>query len=1093
MAEFELILGMPGSGKTEKIKRSIKYDLELGREVILIVPGDSTLTTETEFSSLLDPSFQLTFTATDFKKLSNLVFRKYGGVSHKYLTDGMRNCLMWRAIAESGDLRSLDRLQGDSAFIELMLSAGDELKRNGITPEMLSQAAEETGSELSAKLMDISDLTSAYDSLLHGIGSDPADDESKLAAVLRERPFFSGKAVYIDSFQKFTPNRISIISSIIAQAEKTVVTLTCDEGGLSRGIPSAPQFKNAYSSAAALRAAARKSGVKCSELFLHDCKRQISPELRFLAENLWIPGAGKWKSSPADIRIWECTDRYSEAERTAADICRLVREKGLRYRDIAVVARDISLYEGIIDDTFDKFGIPAYMSKKTDIMSKPPVKIIFAVFSVISYGWKREDVLTYLKTGLAGIGPDECDEFSIYCEKWNISGTGFSGEIEWSMNPAGLKDKMSENEADALLRINSVRERMRAPIVRLEDSMKEGPTVESACRALFGFLTEIGIRNILEQYVERDRAEGRLADAAETAQLWNIIIDSLDRLISVCGPKRVTTAEFVSLLSLMFSRTSVGSIPQTSDAVMIISVPMLSTLDRKKAAYVIGCERGVFPSVVKSPSVFTDIEKTELETAGIMLSERAEELLSDELMFFYKSVSLPSERLTVSYCAVPSGDSRPSAGVDAVRNLFADLVPEHTPPALDLIFSAEEMRDLLPALGSGSSEYRAASELLAEDGTLLRDGGDVPLVINECSVGPDVAASVFGDEIRMNQSRLETFVECRFSYYCRYALGLASGRRVFDRADAGVLMHGILEKALSDDHAPEELDGIIEGYLKAVCPREVLDSARIEGLLDRLKKTSALLIKEIRSEFAQSGFKPAFFEYELGSISGNEPLSFDLPNGGKISISGIADRIDTFVRDGKAYVRVVDYKTGKKGFSLSDIKDGINLQLLLYLFSLWKNPPADMLKKLGADSVLPAGIMYFEARPPKVLLNSGEDTGDLEVLEQSNIKRSGLFLDDPDILREMDRDLAGRFIPVTAGKDGIGFASRSNLASLERFGQLLNEVGDTLVSIGEEMKSGIADARPKTDFKNGKNRPRCAYCEFYPVCRKSRKEQRSSK
>ena len=1093
MAEFELILGMPGSGKTEKIKKSIKYDLELGREVILIVPGDSTLTTETEFSSLLDPSFQLTFTATDFKKLSNLVFRKYGGVSHKYLTDGMRNCLMWRAITESGDLRSMDRLQGDSTFIELMLSAGDELKRNGITPEMLAQAAGETGSELSAKLMDISDLTSSYDSLLHGIGSDPADDESKLAAVLRERPFFSGKTVYIDSFQKFTPVRISIISSIIAQAEKTVVTLTCDEGGLSRGIPSAPQFRNAYNSASALRAAARKCGVKCSEQFLHDCRRQRSPELRFLAENLWIPGAGKWEGVPEHIRLWQCTDRYSEAERTAADICRLVREKGLRYRDIAVVARDIGLYEGIIDDTFDKFGIPAYMSKKTDIMSKPPVKIIFAVFSLISYGWKREDVLTYLKTGLAGIGPEECDEFSIYCEKWNISGTGFSGELEWSMNPSGLKETMTENEAEALSRINSVRERMRAPIVRLEDSMKNGPTVESACRALFDFLTEIGIRNILEQYVERDRAEGRLADAAETAQLWNIIIDSLDRLISVCGPKRVTTAEFVSLLSLMFGKTSVGSIPQTSDAVMIISVPMLSTLDRKKAAYVLGCERGVFPSVARSPSVFTDIEKTELETAGIVLSERADEILSDELMFFYKSVSLPSERLTVSYCAVPSGDSGPSAGVDAVRNLFTDLKPEQTPPALDLIYSAEEMRDLLPALGSGSAEHRAASELLAENGAFFREGGDIPLIIDECSVGPDIAASVFGNDIRVNQSKLETFVECRFSYYCRYALELTSGRKAFDRADAGVLMHGILEKALSEDPAGEDPNSIIEEYLKAVCPKEMLGSARIEGLLSRLKSTSALLIKEIRDEFSQSGFKPAFFEYKLGNISGNEPLSFDLPDGGRISVSGIADRIDTFVRDGKAYVRVVDYKTGSKEFSLSDIEDGINLQLLLYLFTIWKKPPAEMLKKLRADSVLPAGIMYFEARPPKMFLESGEEAVDLTAREQSEIKRSGLFLDDPDILKEMDRELKGRFIPVKADKDGVGFVSRSNLASLERFGQLLNEVAGTLVSIGEEMKSGIADARPKTDFKNGKNRPRCAYCEFYQVCRKSRKEQRSSK
>ena len=108
--------------------------------------------------------------------------------------------------------------------------------------------------------------------------------------------------------------------------------------------------------------------------------------------------------------------------------------------------------------------------------------------------------------------------------------------------------------------------------------------------------------------------------------------------------------------------------------------------------------------------------------------------------------------------------------------------------------------------------------------------------------------------------------------------------------------------------------------------------------------------------------------------------------------------------------------------------DGINLQLLIYLFSLWKSPSRDFLAELGADTVVPAGILYFEARPPKVTLTSGEDVEALEEKEQSAIKRSGLFLDDPEILRAMDKELDGRFIPVKLKKDGVSFASETNIA-----------------------------------------------------------------
>ena len=51
----------------------------------------------------------------------------------------------------------------------------------------------------------------------------------------------------------------------------------------------------------------------------------------------------------------------------------------------------------------------------------------------------------------------------------------------------------------------------------------------------------------------------------------------------------------------------------------------------------------------------------------------------------------------------------------------------------------------------------------------------------------------------------------------------------------------------------------------------------------------------------------------------------------KLVLTGVADRVDGWLHEGKLYLRVVDYKTGRKKFDLSDVLYGMNLQMLLYL------------------------------------------------------------------------------------------------------------------------------------------------------------------
>ena len=110
------------------------------------------------------------------------------------------------------------------------------------------------------------------------------------------------------------------------------------------------------------------------------------------------------------------------------------------------------------------------------------------------------------------------------------------------------------------------------------------------------------------------------------------------------------------------------------------------------------------------------------------------------------------------------------------------------------------------------------------------------------------------------------------------------------------------------------------------------------------------------AELRRSDFEPLDFELDFSDAREMPPVEL---GGGEDSLvlSGIADRVDGWYHDGKLYLRVVDYKTGRKEFSMSDVWYGMGLQMLLYLFALEANGGG----RYDCE-VLPAGVMYVPAR-----------------------------------------------------------------------------------------------------------------------------------
>jgi len=231
------------------------------------------------------------------------------------------------------------------------------------------------------------------------------------------------------------------------------------------------------------------------------------------------------------------------------------------------------------------------------------------------------------------------------------------------------------------------------------------------------------------------------------------------------------------------------------------------------------------------------------------------------------------------------------------------------------------------------------------------------------------------------------------------------------------------------------------------------------------------------NEIVESDFVPTDFEMSIGKQNADIPFasipiydSTGKPNG-TLTINGKIDRTDIFKKDGKVYIRVADYKTGTKKFNLADVSVGLNLQMLLYLYSLSKNCGT----RYGNGEPIPAGVLYTPIHRPAFNLELGEDAA---ADEKSAFRTNGILIDDPEILRAMEKNLEGKFIPVKLKKDG-SFYSTSSVASLETMGRMLSCAADVAGKLASEIKSGKIGKNPyRCDALNS-----CNFCDLAPFCR----------
>ena len=1089
---LELIEGGFCSSADEFLKNEILSLAKAKKQVYMLVPEQQSVLSEGEMMASVPPECVLNFEVTNFTRLADTVYRRVGGLASDIATDGKEALIMWKTLSTlSPALSMTDGVKEIShGLVSKALAAEKEMKSLSILPEELISASEnealKDNKRLKNKLSDLAKIMALKKKLTDEKYSLSKDECEKLAEKLAEHPdIFMDAHFFLTGFTSFTEPQYKVLTKLIERSEVSVrLVLPKDSSGF--------EFSEIRKTEEKLKRIASKAG---SQIILSRHDNPLS-DRDGVFENL----AGLFHKNfekldneslqniEHKVRIFEADTPYEECNFIASDIKAKVMQ-GDTWRDFAIIARDSKKYDGILDTLLASAKIPAFISRRRDINSSDAVKVIYSAFAVTEGGFRAEDLLSYAKCSYSGIDADACCEFELYIEKWKLNGKDFTDGKEWKMNTEGYSERSPKNLAETLARINLSKDTVVSPLLKFKSYLSSAVTVKDYAAALISFLTDIRLE---EKILEKQRSLLLLGERALSESydgIWQIICSALDDIAEVLGDTEISAKDFLSQLKVLFSAINIGRIPAHRDEVTVGSADMLR-LSGKKHVYLIGVNDGEFPLAVSDNAYFNDKDKALLGELGlsaepVCLIDRAR-----ELFFISRAAALAKNTLTLLYSLKKADLSvtKRSGIIDRICEISDGKISPvkiSSIPPIEKIYSVstgmeyitkEEVAKALMDLGF-TREVEISKKKISNESIFLERA---------------TSSKMYPDTLSLSQTRIDTFVNCPFSYFLRYNIKLSENEKAeFDARNIGTFIHAILEYFFSEIRkngrdissiTQEEISELVgrsaEKFLAPIIETSGISTKRTSLLVDRLCRFAMPIVEGLCDELKDCSFIPEYFELKIEREKDGMPnaVKFKSDDGGDVYIYGSIDRVDTYKKDGDVYVRVIDYKTGSKNFSLSDIDEGRNLQMFLYLKAITDTENKKFKDSLGVGKdgrVIPAGVIYVKTNMNDVTIprcDEEEASGAVKKRQE----RCGVILDDTVSISAMNKD----YLPVKFKQSGeIDPRSKNRLYTYDGWEDINKRISDKVSEISSDIKKGHISPSPKS-----KHAP-CEWCKFKSVCR----------
>lgn len=1117
---LQLILGSSGTGKSftlyqDMIKNSIKNE---DLNYLIIVPEQFTMETQKDLVAMHPRHGIMNIDVLSFLRLANRVFEQKGGNDRLILEDTGKNMILRKVVQEKKkELILFEANVKKQGFITELKSMLSEIFQYSIHEEQLEHMLEITGHKpvLNCKIKDILTVFTGFKEFLSEKYITEEEILDVLSYLIEDTPFIKDSVICLDGFTGFTPSQYKLVTMLMKHSRKLIVTMTIDSReNMSRLDEEFKLFHLSKKTIHKLREIAIEEKVELDKDIILGGKGtpyrfRDSPALQALERNLFRYPFTCFEEEQEDVQVYEAKDTTGEVLYIVKELKKLIREKGYRYRDIAIVTGDIGSYGRVIEKELEREDIPCFIDNKRDILSNPFVELIRSVLDVVIQGYSYESMFRFLRCGMT-----EFDREDIDCIENYVIALGIRGKARWKQN---WERKYRIKKEIDFEHLNHIRVMIVESLESIEKVLtKKGNTVEDFTRGLYDFIVSLRAEEKLRYYRGIFKENKDLLRDKEFSQVYQIVIDLLDKMTELLGGEIVTPKEYAEILTSGLEEAKVGLIPPGTDQIVVGDMERTRLKDIK-VLFFAGVNEGNVPKASGNGGIISDTERQLLSSLKVELAPTRRESTYLGQFYLYLNLTKPRNKLYITYSKSGTDGKalRPSYLIGKLKALFTklEITEEGTKVKdLDSILGGRGGMDYLRE-GIRAYKYEEMSpewkelfswyfkkEEFKDDLIKMIDGAFY--VNKEKGLSKAVAHMLYGNEVTSSVTRLEQYASCAFAHFLEYGMEL-SKRAEYQIAvpDLGNIFHNAIDlfsnRLLSSEYdwdtVPEEVrdefvrDSVIEAA--ADYGNTILKSSkRNEYIINRVERITKRTVWALCEHIKQGDFKPSGFELQFSYMDSLETVQIPLSDTERMRLKGRIDRIDTCSDGENVYVKVIDYKSGNKAFDIVALHYGLQMQLVVYL-----NAALEMTEiKNPGKNVIPAGIFYYHIDDPVInKMMEGEDSEVKDSVEGAilkELKLNGMVNDDLTIAGLMDKTLLNSegeprpsakstIIPVELNKDGTP-SKRSNMASKKQFDLMERYTRQKMKELGQEMVNGGAEVNP---YKF-QDRTACDYCDYKGVC-----------
>lgn len=1078
MPSLTLIIGEIGSGKTFRMTENIRKDAEKGIPAVLIVPEQFSSSAEHKLYNALGISLYNRVHVETFTRIRKSIIGKNRGIGGNVPNETEKSAIMYtvrRELSNAG-LQHFSGQIKNPAFTSACLKMVRELEMNGITSKQLSPE-KISDRVLSEKLSDISAICEAYELRLTECGyKSSMTDGEDIAKEAAASGFFKDMHIYIDGFKSFTADQLRLMDIMKSQGKLTVclptpyskpnsspVFSTVNEtmsdiiGDDTPEIILTESTTDRFSSCPDLRTLSRS--------VLRENESQP-----FEAEHLHIAEASDIYSE-ADLVCANISRQVRSGRYRYSDIAVISRdfenispalEDSFRKYDIPyfIDSPDSAASKPLIIFVMTLLEIASSANPTTEML----LRLLKTGFTSVDELHISELESYCIEHGIVKESWDKiAEKYAGYDDMYDMLAAYDNGEVN---ELSGLFENSGSENSMMTTRIGIIKAAVLLPLMRLRNECSGSRTLREITEKLC---------DTLNMFRSADRSAAEFDETSAQGREAVRIKNALEKAMQCLSDVRLTEAsdsftlkEYRELFGIIMSGVKLSSPAHSINCVTAASADR-ARLDSPKVVYIMGAVSGIFPYKVSESGIFSERELEILESSlDLKFNERLFRMTAEENFIAVSALSAPSEELYITY-ALSDASGKPQYTSPLTDNIIAltnvqpviisELDPEFfitTPQSAysEYVRNLGKSGELSPERSAAAAEAfgKNLKELMLSAERRSRDiySGN----ILKHRVSEESALAVYtgkNNALNISASRIEDFAKCPFMFFCKKGLNIQNIKKYEYSSNVrgnavhyvlSILLAEVLEKSRRENisfnecfskYTKKELASLMHSHMERYYKAEYADKGfeSTPSFMSSFYKQEDVLLELIlhmQEEFApeNSKFSPSAFEFSIGKSYGRQEdmkpwkLYINSESGKTIPVlfSGSVDRIDIFTDKSSGsevtYLRVIDYKTGSKTFKFGDILDGINMQMLLYLFAVTDKNSDSRYKDCS-----PAGVMYSpsSAASFEKEKNGRRFTGDPEqhIAEAINehLKMNGFTMNDVNAIRAMEFSAEGKYIPQT--------------------------------------------------------------------------------